>query len=794
MRSRDVAALVAIAVALTLTTLLLGGATRWAALVAVGLALATAVAHLGSRRTASRPGPLLLLVGLAAALTAVQLVPLPDMLAEVLVRPKLDLVRAHAAAFGEAPPTWCVASYDPPATLVELAKLAGYVALAWTAGRLAANRRARPWLAAAVVSAAAAAALVGLLHVAVGAHHLYGVFAVPPPDRVSSPLINDNHFASLTGLAAPLALGLALGWRGRLRAAALGAGLVLAAAALLSGSRGGALALAAGLGVTTVLLVLQRRAGTDDGHRAPRSSAPAAIIAGSLILLLGVVVTSDVTHELRATHLGELREAHSKYQVWSHALPLVGENRWLGVGKGAFETTYPRLAPVGDITFSHAENSYLQAVLDWGLPGAAALAVLVLLLGRAGLRRWRAGPLEAGALGSLTVIALHELVDFSLELPAVAMATICVAAVVAPPRIGTDTRARLDRRTQLLRLGALAAAGVVLALAASPLGASASRDRAAIADARDRASAARRALARHPADGLAAGHAAQALFGRRDPRAVAVVGRALTLRPQHSGLHRLAGRMLATSQQPLQALVEYRLALAWCDDREATSILEEVIARFPDPADAARALPTERRQSWRLQLLLGYRGHTELALAYAARVLEREPDRDDAHLDLALAAARLGRPALALPHARRALQLAPSTLAALTLARAQAATDDRRGAITTLREAPPTKDARLATETVAELAAQLRLVGDLEGARQTLVAALESVVDPALEASLRRHYADVEDALGNHHRATLERRRADELSPPPVPAPPPSTTPPSAAPAPPATSPPSAGP
>ena len=784
MRPRDVVALVAIAVALTLSTALLGGATRWAAMIASALALAVAVPHLSSRRTASRPGPLLRLVGLAAALTAIQLVPLPEMIAEILARPRLELAYDHAGAFGEARPTWTVASYDPPATLVELAKLCGYLALAWTAGRLAAQRRSRPWLAAGVVGAAAIAVVIGAVHVAAGAHHLYGVFAEPPPDRVTGPLINDNHFAALCALAAPLALGLALQWGGRLRAAAALAGLVLTAATLLSGSRGGALALGAGLAVTTLLLVLQRRGGTDDDRGRPRSALPAVVVAGSIALLLGVVVMSDVTTELRSVRLAELSEPRSKYQVWSNALPLVDENRWLGIGKGAFETTYPQAAPVGDVTFSHAENSYLQAVVDWGVPGAAGLTVLLLLLGREALRRWRNGPLEAGALGGLTAIALHDLVDFSLELPAVAMATICVAAVVAPTRTGTDAprgdggddggsrRPRLDPRTRGLRLAAVGVAALVIVLAASPLGRSAVSDRERLGDDRSGAgavAAARRILARHPADGLAAGHAAQALFAARDPRAVPVVSRALALRPHHPGLHRLAGRMLAASQRPRQAQIELRLALAWADDREASTILEEIAALFPDPAEAARALPTEERQSWRLQKLLAARGRDALAVAYAARVVELEPGRADAHLDLALAALRLGQPAVAREHAEAAHALAPTTLTALTVARARAAAGDHLGAVMALRDAPPTRDAILAGDLAAELAAHLRATGDLEGARQVLLDAIDAAVQPGTEAALRRPYADIEDALGNKNRATYERRRADELSPPRAP-------------------------
>ena len=188
---------------------------------------------------------------------------------------------------------------------------------------------------------------------------------------------------------------------------------------------------------------------------------------------------------------------------------------------------------------------------------------------------------------------------------------------------------------------------------------------------------------------------------------------------------------------------------------------------FPDPAIAASALPTEPRQSWRLQKLLGYRGRTDLSRAYATRVLELEPDRADAHLDLALAAARLGRHPLALEHAAAAHRLAPTTITALALARAQAATGAPASAGETLRAAPATRDGNLAADVAAEWAAALRAIGDLEGARQVLLDAIEATPTPALEAILRRHYAAIEEALGNHNRAAFERKRADELAPPP---------------------------
>ena len=47
-----------------------------------------------------------------------------------------------------------------------------------------------------------------------------------------------------------------------------------------------------------------------------------------------------------------------------------------------------------------------------------------------------------------------------------------------------------------------------------------------------------------------------------------------------------------------------------------------------------------------------------------------------------------------------------------------------------------------------------------------LLEAIAASASPALEALLRRHYADVEEAMGNRNRAALERARADQLSPP----------------------------
>jgi hypothetical protein len=199
---------------------------------------------------------------------------------------------------------------------------------------------------------------------------------------------------------------------------------------------------------------------------------PAAIVAACAVALLGTVAARDVVHQVGSTELTELSERGSKYQVWGQAAPMIAEHRWLGVGRGSFEPAFTRRSPIAELTYSHVENSYLQAAVDWGVPIALALALAVLALGRAALRRWRHGPLEAGALGALTAVAVHELADFSLELPVVAMATLATAAVLAPSRLGTgeDRHAPVSRPVLLRRLAAVVVAVAIIGLAALPLG------------------------------------------------------------------------------------------------------------------------------------------------------------------------------------------------------------------------------------------------------------------------------------------------------------------------------------
>src|SRR5215475_4908415 len=121
MRPRDRISLAIGDAALVASVLVIGGALRWTqALVAVLVALAL-VMQLGSRRRLDHASPLVVLLGIAIALTALQLVPLPDSLLDWLNARGNELRNDGAALAGTAP--WRAISLDPANTLRSLAFL-----------------------------------------------------------------------------------------------------------------------------------------------------------------------------------------------------------------------------------------------------------------------------------------------------------------------------------------------------------------------------------------------------------------------------------------------------------------------------------------------------------------------------------------------------------------------------------------------------------------------------------------------------------------------------------------------
>jgi O-antigen ligase len=494
------------------------------------------------------------------AFTALQLLPLPVALVELLSPAAADVWRDAFSGFRESPRSFVPLSVDPAATVLEVVKLAGLVCVLLSALVIRAHYGAS-FLATVVFIGATTTAAITLVHGATGMTRVYGL--VDPGFDVATwsvgPLLNGNHLVAYANLGWFAGLGLLVGARGQLPVWVLAPGCgALALAIVLSQSRVGILLFAAG----TLILGLKRM-------RLPRSrietAAGTTLLAIAGLALLGVLLGGDrLSRESGSLSLG------GRADLWRSSLDLLRDFPVFGVGRGAYETAFQPYRPVGEypsnIVFSHPENLPLQWLAEWGIP--AGLLVLIgccVLLSRlirsAEPDDWTATGLVLG----LSALFVHNLVDFSLEIFAVsAAAAVVVGALSAPVELVRPARVRVP-------LGAAAATALAAAAALLLRAAPSQVERRELAQTyrslpADTKAApesllreVRAAVARHPGDAyfpLLAGLLAR----RRSDDPLPFLGRALERAPVNGSVHLALAAALAERGTRGQALMHLRFA------------------------------------------------------------------------------------------------------------------------------------------------------------------------------------------------------------------------------------------
>jgi hypothetical protein len=279
--------------------------------------------------------------------------------------------------------------------------------------------------------------------------------------RPSGPFILPAALAGFLAMTLPSTLCWVRQGRSRVvRAAAVVALLAQAAALALTRSLGGLLAAAAALALILV-------------PRAPRRAlAAAALVAVAALAAAGFLF--DRRAEIGA---GPGRDPLSlRAGNWRAAAAMIHDHPLAGVGPGGFATAYTGYLRAGMNETRFAHNSWLQIPACWGawtIVPLAALAAAFWHALRAALRlQEAAAALAAGG----TAFLLHNLVDFTLYLPAVAVTGACAvgltlgaqraAAPVGDPRL-PPAPGRLRRALAALAVGGLLAAhGLATARAA----------------------------------------------------------------------------------------------------------------------------------------------------------------------------------------------------------------------------------------------------------------------------------------------------------------------------------------
>jgi len=614
-------------------------------------------------------------------------VPLPSSVLAVLDAKGEALRNDGAQLTGTAP--WHCISLDPAGTLRALAYFLTLLGIASLALRFAASERGRYILIGSVALVCGLCALVTGMHVLLDATSLYGVYtplhAQPP---VLGPILNANHLGCLMAFGASLGVSLVLHERRtpQLRVLWLLVALGCAATALASESRGAAIGLGLGCGVTLCCVLGQRveKAGRTSQSRKSALLMDLPIVVAVVVgLALAVFATAGkVADQLENTSLAEVNHPLSKYEAWKDSITLVGETPWVGVGRGAVEPTLTRVHPASAFaTFSHLENEYVSAIVEYGIPEALVLALCFGWCLRNALRRWRDGALVAGALGGLSAVMFQSSVDFGIEILGIAVPVTIVAATVLLVPLEQPASPTRMRAQRLLLIAALAAATLAVL---SPFARSIEEDHDDLDDGQASISELQDVVTRHPLDYYGYARLANIALAAGDHRALDLLNHAMRLHPSHPGLHRLAARILVGNGRLQQAALEYRLAMQ--GTLLPKPVLDELLASLHDDDLCARAIPTD----WdpRDEILSSLREAKRNGVA--TRWLERVVARDDADIrtidQLYALAADQGDTAAARFAAKRRLELAHTYSSRLMLAKVDFASKDYATILTSLAD------------------------------------------------------------------------------------------------------------
>ena len=617
--------------------LALAGSPQWTLWPLCLLSTAAAVsAALGRRRGGeSLAIPLFAVpLALAAALCLLQLVPWPRPVLSWLSPPSARLRDFALIPLGL--PAARAISMDPPATWRELAKALSYLLIFLAGVQVArSGSEARRRLMIAIAMSGVAVALVGYLHALADAHSLFGIhaYSVEPPFLTT--FGNPNHLSSLLTLTSTVVLGLALTAKDRQRSALWGLAYVASGAAVfLSLSRGGICFFIAAQLIFAFLLFRQRRLrqSAAEGAR-PVPARESWVIVGVFgVLSISAFVASErIAAELHtADSVEKVRE--SKIQMWPMLADGAKHFSRAGMGRGAFEAAFSRYQTSGpDVTLTHPENALLQLWAELGLLGAALVSLTAAWAYFRLLRQHASSPLHLALLSGLAGMALHDVLDFSLELPGCAVAA-CLAIAIASR--ADAFAAEADRR--ILRgagpLGALAVLALLrgrstLADEEHELAAKLSRIRSPSGI----AAAALPAIDRHPADYLLydlAGHAYAASKPPIPTNALAFANRALFLRPLDVEAHRIAGRSLLQLGKRSQGFLEYRLAYETGADQPAT--LDEAVLAARELDELELVAPQAPLPISEIAHRLWTSGRKPLAQALLANALSKLSSHPDA--------------------------------------------------------------------------------------------------------------------------------------------------------------------
>ena len=201
-------------------------------------------------------------------------------------------------------------------------------------------------------------------------------------------------------------------------------GLMLMVVALLSThSRGGFISTA--IAITLLLIVFASK------NRLNTKTFLLAITGVLAVTFVAYAMSSEVL--LKRLDTMSL-ESEARLAVYENTIDAIEDNPWLGFGYGTFKQAY-RLYHYDEIPgiYHKAHNTYLENIFTLGLPAAGSLFLSILVIAitllKGIIRRRRDWIYPAIGFAVTLQVAIHSLVDFSLQIPAVAITYAAITGV-----------------------------------------------------------------------------------------------------------------------------------------------------------------------------------------------------------------------------------------------------------------------------------------------------------------------------------------------------------------------------
>lgn len=196
--------------------------------------------------------------------------------------------------------------------------------------------------------------------------------------------------------------------------------LLMVTALVLTHSRGGFVATLAGVTILLWLLDRNRANRRKSGRKMlSRVTVATALVVASIAFYLTSEVLLDRINRTDIT-------TEERLAVYANINRAVGDNPVLGFGYGTFADSF-RLYDQNETAFHYdrAHNTWLENLFELGVPAAvmlfSAIFALVITCWQGVKRRHRDWVYPAAGVAASVLVGVHAIVDFSLQLPAVAM-------------------------------------------------------------------------------------------------------------------------------------------------------------------------------------------------------------------------------------------------------------------------------------------------------------------------------------------------------------------------------------